>query len=658
MLSRKTLVATGLALAILGGAAYLAGHTARERTAPADFVERERIIAGGPADSLEVRHLVLEGSNEQIGRRLGQLARERFDAKPSPSQDPLRTRVQRRYIEKNFPILYERMRGVASAFECDPNDDAWNQSSLDFTRLRGGCSVIFVPPACSANGMSLVSRDYDYSTGSLRFGFLEPGLRHATSRPYLLELHPDRGYASLAMVAYDLLSGVLDGVNSEGLTVMLLMDDELFSRYPMEPTEGPAVGLGVLQTLRLLLDTCGSVAEAKETLLLTKQYYEAVPVHYLIADRFGHAFVWEYSQAHNKEYIVDDHEKPLVTTNFSLHKHLDNGRPPSLEQVKRVCPRYCRLTAGLAKSEKLSEDFIKQTHKKADAEQPQWADKSRPPIRTMWHTLYYPEERRGQFSFYLRDEPDPDRPDRVRVVRSDYVEFRLTPTNTAKEGQKEMSPSPPPATEKSNPTTARESTKAQLDLAAVLKSAGASVDVQNNRVIGVVCAKGVEIGPLLPLLQKLPDLEELAIHNPNMDDAGMAALRGLPNLSLLNLTTSAVGDEGLRVVRTLPRLRSLYLGATKVTDAGLVHLKDLTQLENLIFRDTPVTDAGVAQLEGLTAVTGLNLAGTKVTDDCLRYLKGMSKLTKLNVARTAVTDQGLAKVRGSLPVFLTVEKGK
>ena len=48
--------------------------------------------------------------------------------------------------------------------------------------------------------------------------------------------------------------------------------------------------------LRMLLDTCATVAQAKEALLMTKQYYYAVPVHYLIADRHGEAFVWECSQ--------------------------------------------------------------------------------------------------------------------------------------------------------------------------------------------------------------------------------------------------------------------------------------------------------------------------------------------------------------------------
>src|SRR5262249_38143265 len=155
-------------------------------------------------------------------------------------------------------------------------------------------------------------------------------------------------------------------------------------------------------------------------------------------------------------------------------------------------------------------------------------------------------------SFYLRDEPDPDRPGKVRVVRSDYLEFRLAPSNNAKEPPATVSP---PAPEEPGPRAGGTPGGDQRALAATLKSGGAQVDVQGDRVVGVLLGRTTEIGPLLPLLQKLPDLEELAIHSPKMDDAGMAALKGLPKLALLNLTLSSVGDDGLRVIGTLPRLR-------------------------------------------------------------------------------------------------------
>src|SRR5262249_10266943 len=160
------------------------------------------------------------------------------------------------------------------------------------------------------------------------------------------------------------------------------------------------VGLGVLQTLRLLLDTCANVDEAKETLLVTKQYYEVIPVHYLIADRHGNAFVWEYSHAHNKEYIIENPGKPLVTTNFSLHRYMDGKSPPSPDAVKKVCGRYCTLMEKMAgKSDKLTLDFIKETQSLVDATRPAPKNSQRAAGRTLWHALYVPEELKLQISF-------------------------------------------------------------------------------------------------------------------------------------------------------------------------------------------------------------------------------------------------------------------
>src|SRR5262245_29974341 len=213
-----------------------------------DVVQVDRVIAGGPSHSLEVRHLVLRGTNEQIGRALARLAKERFGTRLEPARDPLQARALRRFLERNDPILLDRMRGVAAAFGKSIDDDGWDFATLGFIDLKAACSIVHLPPSFTANGKSVVSRDYDFTTGALSFGFLPPGTLHPTARPYLLELHPDRGYASIAMVAYDLLSGVLDGINSEGLTVTMAMDAEMLDRSPVEPTRSAAVGLSELQT--------------------------------------------------------------------------------------------------------------------------------------------------------------------------------------------------------------------------------------------------------------------------------------------------------------------------------------------------------------------------------------------------------------------------
>jgi len=558
-------------------------------SAAAALQQEERVIAGGPNDSMEVRHLVLRGTNEEIGRALAEIARQRFGVRPDAARDPVRARALRRYVESAYPILAERMRGVAAAFGHRPDDDAWDHSQLGFTELRAGCSIVHLPPGSTANGRSVVSRDYDFSTGSLSFGPLAPGMLHPTARPYLLELHPDRGYASIAMVAYDLLSGALDGMNSEGLTVTLAMDDEMFSKHKIEPTLAPTAGLGELQTLRLLLDTCANVDEAKETLLRTKQYYEYVPVHYLVADRFGRSFVWEYSEAHNKEYIIENPAQPLVLTNFTLHKYMDGDKPPSADLARATCKRYAYLASHLTGA--ISEEALRATHAKVDA---QGVDsKGRPPIRTFWHALYYPEERRVKFSYYLRDEG-------TRVVRTDYLEFALGATAAAAPAVLRTSAPPAPA--------ARE--KAADDgVVGKLRAAGATVQIEDGQVVSIGFAKDSDPAPLLPLL------------------------------------------------RELPKLHFVQFANTKITDDALELLVPLAaRLDIVGLRDTAITDAGMARLSKLPGITGLNLSGTKITDAGLVHLKTMGRLTKLNVSRTAVTDRGAAEAKKFLPFWARIER--
>ena len=387
-------------------------------------IQQDRVVAGSPTEFQEVRHLVLKGTNYEIGQALATLGRERFQLKPQPGSDRLRVRAQRNTSRKTIRSCSTGC-GVAAAFGQRLDDDAFDFSGLGYLlNLQAGCSVMHVPSTAMADGKSVVSRDYDFSTGTLDGRRASAGELPCTARPYVLEMHPDKGYASLSMCSYDLLSGVLDGVNSEGLTVTLLADDELSSRFKMEPAMESGVGLGVQQVLRMLLDTCADCKEAKEALLLTKQFYEFIPVHYLIADRHGNDFVWEYSQAHNREYIVENPGKPLITTNFSLHRHMDGASPPSSKKSKNVCGRYCLLAERIAESkEKITLEQIKDAHKSVDALVS--GGPVRAPIRTLWHALYVPERRSLQVSFYLHDEPNEDKTAKPRVARTGYLEFAL-----------------------------------------------------------------------------------------------------------------------------------------------------------------------------------------------------------------------------------------
>ena len=658
-------------------------------------VLEDRVIAGGPDKSLEVRHLVLKGTNQQIGRALAGIAKERYGVKLERASDPEHVRAMRTFLAKNYPILLERMRGVAAAYGKSIDDDQWDFAGLGFTELKAGCSIVHVPPAATTNGKSVVSRDYDFTTGDLSFGFLKPGMLHPTARPYLLELHPDKGYASIAMYAYDLLSGVIDGMNSEGLIVTMAMDDEIFEKE-MEPSREPGVGLGELQTMRMLLDTCANIEEAKEALLATKQYYQFVPVHYLVADRYGNAFIWEYSRLHNKEYIIENPGKLLVMTNFTIHEHMENGLPPSPDAARPVCKRYAYLTEKLATAN-LDDKTIREFHESCDAQSSQEVDPSRPPMRTFWNAMYYPEDRRVRVSYYLGAEPFPGQPRLVKQIRTDYVEFKIEPTNS-KPGTMKMSSASAGAID---PAPSR--TSAPSDIQKTIEAAGGEVDADGSRITGVDLTKATSVATVVPLLPRLRDVETLNIGNPGITDADVKTLSGLPKLQQLGLMGAPVTDDALAVVKTLPALRvlnvcqtkvtdtglenlegltqleyiglkgtaitnaglehlkgltglkTLHLGDTRVTDAGLVHLTGLT-LESLNLSNDNITDAGLAQLSKIPGLAGLNLSGTKVTDAGLTQLKPLSRMTKLNVSGTAVTEGGVKDAKTFLPMWATVTR--
>src|SRR5262245_21212850 len=59
--------------------------------------------------------------------------------------------------------------------------------------------------------------------------------------------------------------------------------------------------------------------------------------------------------------------------------------------------------------------------------------------------------------------------------------------------------------------------------------------------------------PLLPLLRKLPDLEELSISSKKFDNGGMGQLKDLQRLATLIVSHSSVDDDGLKELAALPR---------------------------------------------------------------------------------------------------------
>ena len=86
---------------------------------------REEVIAGGPDKFVTVRHVVLKGSNFDIGQKIGEIAKK-DGAVIAPSDNRIMNRAKREYMAQNYPVMYERMKGVAQSFGLDITDDPYD----------------------------------------------------------------------------------------------------------------------------------------------------------------------------------------------------------------------------------------------------------------------------------------------------------------------------------------------------------------------------------------------------------------------------------------------------------------------------------------------------------------------------------------------------
>ncbi|MER5324171.1 C45 family peptidase [Streptosporangium roseum] len=360
------------------------------------------IVAGGYDDFMTVRHMVLRGSQEQIGRALAEEARTSADWLPAAT-DPLINQARSTWFERNWPQHHARLAGVAAAFGIDPGDDRFRLDDIPALPAGSACSAVWCPPAHATDGRGRIARNYDFFTlsapdlmasltGAQPMGTGVP----MAARPCVITTIPDDGPASTVLTMSD-LDGCTEGINESGLTVVLLLGDVAATEPPSGPPV-PQAGLNVTQLPRFLLDTCQNVEQAKRALLGAKQYSEGAPCHYLIADASGQSFVWERG-AQDSEHIIEAAAGPLCATNHPLHRHPDVTRlpedtPESFHTYERA-RTLAKRTAG-----PLSADGLRQA---LDAVSMPAVPEE--PWRTLWRSVFDPARRTMNVRFHLGDGP-------------------------------------------------------------------------------------------------------------------------------------------------------------------------------------------------------------------------------------------------------------
>ena len=170
--------------------------------------------------------------------------------------------------------------------------------------------------------------------------------------------------------------------------------------------------------------TAATVEEAKEALLMNKHYAFLIPAHYIVADRHGNSFVWEWSHLQHSEHIIDGGGETQVVTNHLLHQpapanvSVENDPGWTRTRLARLTDVLDRAGDGLTPRD-LKAAHVCTRFTKSFARELTGDPEANPSSRTIWHAVYDTEERSLDASFYLGDNPDgTDR-------RSPYRSFQL-----------------------------------------------------------------------------------------------------------------------------------------------------------------------------------------------------------------------------------------
>lgn len=324
------------------------------------IVKNEVLLKKDSVNYTELRHIILKGTNEQIGKALGEIAREDYNVSLNSYADPLYVKARLIYMQNsdpalyakarliymknNDPAFYERMKGVAEAYNASINSTNLDLSALIYDLGSPGCSIVYFPPSVTSNGHAMTCRNNDYYTSSYEEiigktnNSSQPGM---FSRTFVLELYPDEGYSSLVVGSNDLMSAMLQGFNSQGLAI-----EEQIDIFGANATDLSAGGIPLLAAQRVILDTCKNIDEAKIALLNNKVCFEQEGYHFMIYDKYGNSTIAEFFSKNGSVHFIDAFNSIRVMTNHpvSLSRNeysINNHSPDSYYDSFR---RYMTLT--------------------------------------------------------------------------------------------------------------------------------------------------------------------------------------------------------------------------------------------------------------------------------------------------------------------------
>lgn len=395
-------------------------------------VKDEVALKSGPGAYMHVRHITIKGTNEEIGKALADIAQKGYGTKLVKYADPVYAKARVEYMKRNYPVMLERMKGVAASYGVNFNETDLDTSGLYYWLIAPECSAMFFPANVAASGRNFYIANRDYylaSMSEIMGGKRKPGEEDFSSRVFVVELYPDKGYASLGVGIIDLMSINIDVINSAGLAVAVLADDT----YGMNATTqdlSRMTGLYIYQIVRLIADTCATVDEAKLAILTNQVTMALLPAHFMVMDPSGRSFIYERSPKDFTGRFIDSPAGEAVPiTNNSIYDYPTVDKLPApADDDYDTFNRYRRLAGYIAShtgkySEKDGQDAMALVYGRVqEASEGGHHDL---PLRTLYTAVVDIDTRSMSIRFYQRDGEKDPKTGLASLIFSEPLVFKL-----------------------------------------------------------------------------------------------------------------------------------------------------------------------------------------------------------------------------------------
>ncbi len=335
-------------------------------------------------DYAKPHHIIVSGSDEEIGYDLACLAKEKYDCTLYKYADPIYGEARREFFRRNWPAMYERSKGVLRAYGLPEDDNIHDASSLSYDvydTVRGmslefgACSGLVLPIEKSATGKGVfTARNHDMfplPAWSALLGKTAPeGAYGVNERPNVIELRPDTGYKTIMVGGHDLHSPIIDGINEKGLYFTTFADPNGIGETAAPFGGGHINGITQIQLGAYILSTCATVEDVKKAILTTRIIQVGLMWHLMFVGQRGNGTVFEIDKT-SQAYVFVDRKpgEPLFCTNHPLSAYPDPSTypeyPPEAEhnsfwRMNKLNESYAKLKQPFQESD--ASDLIDLVH--------------------------------------------------------------------------------------------------------------------------------------------------------------------------------------------------------------------------------------------------------------------------------------------------------